>query len=144
MHVVDGRCNDCRWAIDGLCPGQWSRMNCAPPIRVHAAKPYVSPADLAASRHAIYARFGRKRRIKIENASVLCASDSRQFAALQFMLGSLILSHDVPVTLVDLGMEPGHRAWVSDQGVNVIDKPSLIVPESVDHWQNWNKPCWFD
>jgi hypothetical protein len=140
--MISDRCPQCVWANNEVCPGQMASWECAVVPPVHFIPP-ISEFELNKSRHAIYKRFGRKKRIKIEDGSILCASDSRQFAALQMMLASVILSHDVRITLVDLGLLPGHREWIEAQGVRVVDRPELIMGESVHLWQNWNKPLWF-
>jgi hypothetical protein len=103
----------------------------------------IPPVVVPYSRHPIYARFGRRERIRIATGRVLCASDSAQFVPLQMMLASLLLTHEVGVSFVDLGLAPLEREWVLRQGVEIILPQRLPVAQSVPSWQSWNKPFYF-
>lgn len=110
----------------------------APAVRVRGSRPRPSPVD----RHALYAALGRRERWKLPaGAGIVCAADSNAYPGLRLMLASVLLAHDAPVTVFDLGLTADQRAWLARQPVEVRT-PAL--PEGVrfepSRWALWVKP----
>ena len=109
--------------------------------------PSPSPPPVPVDRHALYAAFSRREAWTPEpDCGVICAADSLAFPGLRLMLASVLLSHDVAVTVCDLGMTTEQRAWLARQPVQVV-KPEL--PEghrfapAHNRWALWIKPALF-
>ena len=104
----------------------------------HGIDPDGVPSDGAAA--ALYRRYGRADRIALpDGCGVVAGADHGQFPGLQLLLASLLLTHDVPVTVVDYGMTDDERAWLARQPVDVVPFPDGLFPH-VDYWQAWVKP----
>lgn len=95
----------------------------------------------------LYEKFHRRARIKVGgDRGVLTACDHVMFHGLEFLVHSVLLSHDVRVAVVDLGLASDQRGWLASQGVEVLDLSDdlLVVARSQPHWQTWNKPVYIE
>jgi hypothetical protein len=99
------------------------------------------PPFAQADRDALYRRFGRRERIALPaGCGVLTAADSGAFTGLQLMSASLLLSHDAPLAVFDLGLSAPERSWCLRQPMTLLDPPAPVMPRSENMWQSWNRP----
>jgi hypothetical protein len=92
-------------------------------------------------RDALYRRFGRRERITLPaGCGVLTAADSGAFTALQLMAASLLLSHDAPLAVFDLGLSAPERSWCLRQPIELLDPPDRVMPRTENMWQSWDRP----
>ncbi|MDB5350535.1 MAG: hypothetical protein JWN86_1782 [Planctomycetota bacterium] len=90
----------------------------------------------------LYSRFGRRVRYT-PKCGVICAGEASVFIGIKLMLTSLLLSHDVPCTVFDLGFTLDQRQWLYDQGLNLVipDLPEGHRFELAENrWTLWVKP----
>jgi hypothetical protein len=106
-------------------------------------QPRHDPGPAEDPRGDLYRAFGRRRRLRLPGGcGVLAAADDGVFVGLQLLAASLLLSHDAPLAVVDLGLSRTHRAWLRRNGAAVLDPPGLAMPPTTPAWQNWNKPLY--
>lgn len=76
-----------------------------------------------------------------EDCGIVTATDSALFRHFQLLYFSLKHSHNVKITLYDLGLTPQEEEWASKR-VRVKKPRNLIFSRNVNGWQTYSKPLY--
>jgi Glycosyl transferase family 8. len=81
-----------------------------------------------------------------EDCVVITAADSNVFVGLQYLIASILLSHDASMIVYDLGLTEDQSKWIESTGCKLVGIKSedLLMPKGIDGWQTWNKPLYID
>lgn len=73
---------------------------------------------------------------------ILTACDKNIFVGFQLLLLSILISHDIKIVLVDIGLDEDQLNWCKNISNLFVVQLSEILPynKNDDNWQTWNKP----
>ena len=76
------------------------------------------------------------------DCAIVSATDERMFVGFQMLYTSIKLRHNIPVFLIDLGLNSFQKDWAENIGINIIPVSRLQLFTRSLNWQTWNKPLY--
>lgn len=111
-----------------------------------APPPSVRPKETAENEQLgqLLAVMQQPSRTSLPDLRIITAADAGYFVPLQLLLLSILATHEVQITVIDIGLTESQREWCKRQKVECIrfDENKLIMPKAISFWQTWNKPAY--
>lgn len=96
----------------------------------------------------LYEKFYKEEKYVLpEDCGILTASNDYMFPGLQFLCYSLILSHKVNITVVDVGLTAIQKQWCISKNINLIEvNPDEMLFKDWNYREShiWNKAVYVD